>query len=160
MENASKALIMAGGILIGMLILALFAFEMSNMSITAKAYEEEMARTQVLEFNSRFESYAYDSEGNDEKLKAQQVVTLYNYVQEWNTGGEVNEGHPSDIIDMKFGTAWDLKNTFNNIQNKTETIEEFLLKYPESEYYFTCTNLGYREPDGRIYTLTIKCVKK
>lgn len=160
MENASKALIMAGGILIGMIIVSLFVYEMSYMSTTARAYEEEMARTQVLEFNSRFESYAYDSEGNDEKLKAQDIVTLYNYVQEWNYGGELNEGHPSDLVEINFTTGWDLKLTFTNIENKNDTIENFLVKYPEDTYYFTCTNLKYREPEGRIYSLTIKCNKK
>jgi len=160
MENASKALIMAGGILIGMLIMALFVYEIMNVSITAEAYDEKMARTQVLEFNSRFESYAFDSQGNEEKLKAQDVATIYNFVQEWNYGGELNEGHPSDLVNIEFGSAWNLRLKFTNIKNKTDTIENFLVDYPESEYEFTLTNLHYREPDGRIDSFRISCNKK
>lgn len=173
MENASKALIMAGGILIGILILSLFVYEMTNMSTTAKAYEEEMARTKVLEFNSRFEAYAYDSDGDNQtvrKLKAQEIATLYNYIIEWNYGGELNEGHPSDIISVTFQgdsapglqaiSTYSIKEQDIDKPKKKLPIEEFLNGYIESEYYFTIVDMKYTKPEGRINLLTIKCIKK
>lgn len=151
MENASKALLMAGGILIGILVLSLFVYEMQYVSSTSRIYEEEMARTQVLQFNRRFEIYTHDGKGQREKMKAQDVATLYSWVKQWNDGGE---GHPNDRVELKFGTGYNLKAFFNNPSN---TIEEFLIEYSDGE--FNCTNLEYRENDGRVSSVTISCIK-
>lgn len=104
------------------------------------------------------------------KLKAQEIVTLYNYVWEWNYGGEVNDGHPSDIVAIEFPSgnmlglyplsSYSIKKEDITEPAKKMPIEEFLLAYPENEYYFNCTNLEYRESDGRIKSLKIKCIRK
>ena len=73
MENASKALLMAGGILIGILILALMVtlfVSSRNMSIS---YENEKKTEQIHQFNVNFTKYL----GQD--LTIHQVVTICNF---------------------------------------------------------------------------------
>ena len=79
MENAAKALLIAAGVLIGILIMSLFAYEMLYVSNNANEYQERVDTIQTAEFNSQFEIYA-----NKETITAQEVITLYSYIQEWN----------------------------------------------------------------------------
>lgn len=78
MENASKALIMAAGILIGMLIAALFSYEMMAVSKSGREHQKQMDLKIVTEFNSKFAKY------EEKKLTAQEVATVFNYITEWN----------------------------------------------------------------------------
>jgi len=83
MENASKALIIAGGILIGIIILSIFVYEMNYMGENARVYENEAYVRKIEEFNARFEKYT------NREITAQDVVTLYNYIKEWNKDNPV-----------------------------------------------------------------------
>ena len=88
MENASKALIISGGILIGILIAALFAYEMVSISQTGKSYKQKIDMEDALEFNSQFTKYL------DQELTAHDVVTIINFAIEWN------EKNPLNTIDI------------------------------------------------------------
>ena len=79
MENASKALIMAAGVLIGIMVLSLFVYLIFTFgSNTARIYDEQ-AKQQLEEFNSQFT--AYDGR---EDLTIYDVVTLANRAKESN----------------------------------------------------------------------------
>ena len=54
MENASKALIMAGGVLIGVLILSLAAYLFVDLGSTSAEITAQNAEKQITEFNSKF----------------------------------------------------------------------------------------------------------
>lgn len=101
MENASKALIMAAGILIGVIVLSIFAYEFITISNTGEQYGEQIRKRQITEFNSQFEAYAYEytyenpNLGTPRRLKAQEVVRLFYLVSDWNKG---NEDDQIDII--------------------------------------------------------------
>ncbi len=58
MENASKALVIAASILIGLILLAIFFYELSYVSSTTKEINANMKRKEILEFNTQFEAYA------------------------------------------------------------------------------------------------------
>ena len=57
MENASKALIMAAGVLIGVLILSLAVYLFFDFASTSSELHEETRLNQVNEFNAQFTSY-------------------------------------------------------------------------------------------------------
>lgn len=57
MENTSKALIMAAGVLVGIMLLAVYAFVIRGISIWPQAQEEMLSSDQVAEFNEEFEVY-------------------------------------------------------------------------------------------------------
>ena len=75
MENASKALIMAAGILIGILILALMVTLFTSAGNLSKSYEDTRKSTQVQQFNANFIKYV----GQD--LTIHEVLTIYNFAK-------------------------------------------------------------------------------
>jgi len=84
MENASKALIISGGILIGIIIASLFAYEMFSISQTGNSYQAKINMEDVYEFNAQFTKYI------NKDLPAQDVVSILNFVLEWNQENEFN----------------------------------------------------------------------
>jgi len=57
MENASKAIIIAGGILISMIVISLFFFMFSNMSTLVDTTSKDTTEVQIVDFNKGFEAY-------------------------------------------------------------------------------------------------------
>lgn len=76
MENASKALIMAAGILIGILILALMVTLFASAGNLSKSYEDTRMSTKVQQFNANFIKYV----GQD--LTIHEVITIYNFAKQ------------------------------------------------------------------------------
>ena len=54
MENASKALIMAGGVLIGILIISLAVYLFADFGSTSAQINAQNSQKQITEFNSKF----------------------------------------------------------------------------------------------------------
>lgn len=79
MENASQALIMAAGVLIGVLILSLAIYLGATMGNYAADTQKKIDEHIISEFNTEF--LKYDGLTN---LKIQDVVTLKNYALESN----------------------------------------------------------------------------
>lgn len=142
MENASKALLMAAGILIGLIIASLFTYEMISMSETGRTFQKQIDQSVITEFNTNFEKYV------GKNLTAQEVVTIYNYVQEWNKDNAV----AFITLDTNIQALKDLQNNRVNA-----TIEDFLNDNwnKDDNKYFTLIINGYGE-DGRINKITIK----
>lgn len=76
MENASKALLMAGGVLIGVLILALMVTLFISSQDITKSYEETKQSEAVQQFNVNFTKYI------GQNLTIHQVVTICNFATE------------------------------------------------------------------------------
>lgn len=73
MENASKALLMAGGILVGVLILALMVTLFFSSKELTSSYDKRKQEEAVQQFNVNFTQYL----GQD--LTIHQVVTICNF---------------------------------------------------------------------------------
>lgn len=73
MENASKALLISGGVLIAILILTLFSYLFSQMAGSSSNIYAALEKHEKDEFNQQFINY----EGKKE-LKVQDVATLIN----------------------------------------------------------------------------------
>ena len=93
MENASKALIIAGAILLSILIIALgvFVFNQAKSAVGNTGLSDQ----EVAAFNSKFDSY----EG---KQKGSSVKALVNTVKNYNNTLDSNN---AEYIDVKKGTA-------------------------------------------------------
>lgn len=61
MENATKALTMAGGILIAIMIIAALIYASSTWQVIPKTQDESVAVRQLSLFNQQYESYARDA---------------------------------------------------------------------------------------------------
>ena len=85
MENASKALIMAGGILIGLLIISLAVYLFVDFGKTAADINDQNAAQQVTEFNSRFTKYeSYKDDEGNWKTTIYDIISLAGYAKENN----------------------------------------------------------------------------
>ena len=76
MENASNALIMAGSVLIGIIIISIFVYLISVMGDTAKQFEEDLQYSSIQKFNEVFEAYA-----GKEDLTVYDLLTVYNLIE-------------------------------------------------------------------------------
>lgn len=99
MENASKALIMAGGVLIGILILSLAVYLFVDFGSTSAEINAKNAEQQIVEFNSKFTSYEEykDKEGNWQ-ITIYDIITLAGYAKENNKYYENAEGEYITVI--------------------------------------------------------------
>lgn len=79
MENASKALTMAAGVLIGVLIISLAVYLFIDFGTTSAKINSQVTEQQVSQFNSKFTSY----EGQ-EGLTIYDVITVASYAYENN----------------------------------------------------------------------------
>lgn len=70
MENASKALLIAGGVLIAILILSVLVVTINIINSNQKTREEALATEQLVEFNQKYEAY------NKKALYGIDIITL------------------------------------------------------------------------------------
>ena len=80
MENASKALLMAGGVLLGILILSLAVYLFSNFGGASSRIHDNIEENQTAQFNSQFTKYV----GNEN-------VTIYDVISMANLATENNK---------------------------------------------------------------------
>lgn len=83
MENASKALLIAGGVLIAILLLTLFTYLFRQMSENTSSIYETLEKSEIAEFNQQFLNY--EGRGNipgSTPLTVQDVATLINLAQD------------------------------------------------------------------------------
>lgn len=75
MENASKALLIAAGVLISVIVLSLLVATFISFKSVSDAYDERMTSQGINQFNTQFTKYL------DKELSAQDVYTIYQLVQ-------------------------------------------------------------------------------
>jgi len=92
MENASKALIMAGGVLIGILILSLMTTLFINARTVSKQHEEIKNSEAIQQFNVNFIKYL----GQD--LSIHDVVTITNFCN-------IEDNKVNNVTPTKDGTV-------------------------------------------------------
>lgn len=134
MENASKALIMAGGVLIGILIISLAVYLFIDFGSTSAQITAQNTQKQITEFNSKFTSY----EGYKD-ITIYDIITLANYAKENN---DYYEDVADEQITVKIGTK--------SIENKDE-VELIINDYEDTS--FSCGNIGYNNR-GKVKSIT------
>lgn len=78
MENASKALIIAGSILIAIMILSLIVYMSTTTSRMMQAQDEKKAEQEIFEFNKEYEAY------NKELMYGTDIITVMKKAMEYN----------------------------------------------------------------------------
>ena len=101
MENASKALIMAGGMLIAILIVSLLVVAWSNITNYNKKKDDIMTTEQLAKFNKEFESY------NKKVVHGYELVSLNNLIADTNHRYSGTNGYAEleAYIKLKSGTT-------------------------------------------------------
>lgn len=139
MENASKALIMAGGVLIGVLIISLAVYLFVSFGQTSAEINSENAQKQLTQFNAQFTSYE-DKEG----LTIYDVMTVAGYANENN-----NYYDNSQVYEIQV-TVRGLGRIDNNIEKLQKEIENQSSSGNLSTY--SCKVTEYNE-NGRVKTV-------
>lgn len=132
MENASKALIIAGGALLVVLLFTVMNYVFGNMAESASDMYDTMSESEITEFNQKFLNYdgrgeTKDSEGNPiNPLNIQDVVTIVNLAKDNN-----ERENPSMVVSVTVnGSNW-------TTEMDTKDLNEALITYKEKK--FKCT---------------------
>ena len=110
MENASKALIIAGSILIAILIIGLGVFIYSQASNTFNS--NQLDQLVVQQFNSQFEPYEGERLGSEVRQLLQKVISNnYTYSDDESmqvkvNGSEVNDSNKLGTKTVSFSTTY------------------------------------------------------
>lgn len=168
MENASKALLIAGGILIALLVIALVVYSFGSMSGFFTNEEKKEEAEQLKAFNDQYEAY------NRKLLRGTDIVSVMNKVLDNNKKYGTNEyDEPEYIMNMEFkmkeemvykkvktedgkevivGTE-DIKfdtgitytqNDFASIKNNKDAFTDFKRRV------FDCVKVEYNKNTGRV----------
>lgn len=145
MENATKALIMAGTILIALLIISLGVYLFNTYSDFVYEKQEQQAKQEKIQFNTKFEKYV------EKDLSLQDVITIVNLAKEYN---EKYEETGSKIEVLVAGTDWTTltnKNLIQKLEDSIENNENIQKKYIIENY----NSIEY-DSDGIVKKLYIK----
>lgn len=110
MENAAKALLIAGGILIGLIIISLMLYGHSQISNYYETKEQEKETGQLAEFNKQYIPY------NRDNVRGSDLLSLVNRIIDYN------EPKMNDINEEKI-----------NISIFIDDIQNFYYKYAENK---------------------------
>lgn len=149
MENASKALIMAGSMLLAMLIVSLLIMGWNRISDYNKKEEESETLEQIAEFNKEFESY------NKKIVYGYEIVSLNNLINDTNTRYSEEDGYEKIVGYIELINDTTLTNQLSNGEKNTwtrgeGTFTDFFSKIYNKdlekifkESYFQCTEVVY-----------------
>lgn len=150
MENASKALIMAGGVLIGILIISLAVYIFTDFGSTSAKINAQNAQKQITEFNSKFTSYeGYKDKDGNWKITIYDIITLAGYAKENN---QYYEDTSEEQIKVKI----------DNIEiqdNMNDRNQELINKYTSDGILkkFKCSKVEYNAR-GKVNSITFKVI--
>lgn len=144
MENASKALIMAAGILIGLLIISLAVYLFIDFGSTAAEINTLNDKKHLNQFNTKFTSYT------DKELTIYDVVTVVNYAKENNKYYQgINEYQITVMLGTDNLTNKDENDLNSLIINDKNAITGSSTKLPVYE----CKSENIRYENGRVKTI-------
>lgn len=122
MENASKALLMAAGVLIGVMIIALMVQLFLHAAETSQNYSKSLDSEEIAKFNANFTQYV------GKKLTISEVITLCNFAE--SASDERNENVHTVTITGSFRDAKSRKRMLENAaQAKTMGEKLYTLNY-------------------------------
>lgn len=170
MENAAKALTIAGGILISLLILGIIIFGYNNLSNLSKQQEDKKEIEQLAAFNKEYESYnrkllrgvdvislMYKAIDNNEKYKdnldyygIEITFKMKNPISYKKEDMKENGKTKTKVIEITgtFNTQKEYsKDDFFIIKNNSDAFTDFKRRI------FNCINITYNKKSGRVKSM-------
>lgn len=136
MENASKAIVMAGGMLIGLLTVSVLVVMFFLISSMANVKEEQLSQKEINEWNAQWEAY------NKRVMYGSEIITIINKVAEEN---------------LKYVDQPEYRITitvYNENGVKITDMTDYKLAI------FGCTKMEYSQKTGRINNMAYEFVSK
>ena len=91
MENASQALLIAGGILLAILTISLFVYMFNNLSIIGNAEQDKEEAKRLADWNAEWEAY------NKQYLHGAEVLTVVNKAKQNNSDYAGNSAYQVNV---------------------------------------------------------------
>lgn len=144
MENASKALIMAAEILIGVMIISIGVYIFNEMGSYSSETTSQIEEAQLQQFNNQFLKY-YGQTTNDEGKLEDVKCTIHDIIGLANLANKINVGNgfenQEEISDSSFYIQIDVKigsKTYQHLEAMPQTELITMLKANDIEV----TNVG------------------
>lgn len=154
MENASHALLIAGGVLIGVLILTIGVYLYTMFGDGSASLSDQLTQRQTDEFNAQF--YKYE---NQDTIRIHDIISIANLAKQNN----INYGYTS-IDEGPFYITVTISNLSGSEGRNLETIDtaksnELLSKYSlngATPINFHCTSVTANEDTKRVDSITFE----
>ncbi len=155
MENASKALIIAGGMLIAMLIVGLLVWGFGRIRETQQTQVDQESIQEITDFNERFEAY------NRTTVRGYQMISLANLVYDTNSRFTEADGYNPvtvtvDGLSSADATNEDLVTYIQTNYDRMNSNQKNALK----ELVFECTGVEYDTQNSRVLHMTFRRLTK
>lgn len=171
MENASKALIMVGGVLISVMLASFMIFVLRKGGMMNAQYDSQKAGDQLVKFNSQFEVYAKDNNTFFDIITVANLAYDVNQKNNWDAQNSVTiyvcksnqnsvtysilpnqdlkknyffNGATADVNNQKY--MYDLITGYAPKKDELEEGKE----NPEYRYKFDCVKTDYNEITGKV----------
>ena len=164
MENASKAFIMAAGVLIGILIISFMMLLLRKGGQMSSEFDSQLSNNELLKFNSQFELY----QRSDIENTFFDVITVVNLAYDVNTSAQwqpesgvtvvVKEG-----VNEKYRISDSMKipkhTMLDNSDHEKDIYSEIIGKYTKLknddpaqgyQYQFVCEKIDYNTASGKV----------
>lgn len=159
MENASKALIMAGGILIGIIIMTIGVYLFASFGGVSKNIQERVDRRVLAEFNNNFQKYL-----GSEECTIHDIVSLASFAKKNNKDfSESSEYYVSVYVEGIEGVSKNKDISTLSEEEYIELLSNNSVKYIEEEntaetQHFKCIVIKYNSIEGkqRVESITFK----
>lgn len=174
MENASKALLMAGGLLISIMVVTFMVVVLRKAGSMSAEYDVQMSENELASFNSQFELYA------KEDNNFLDIITVSNMAYDVNQKNgydaqngvtvkvEIDKGNQKGTYKILIDSTLE-KYYFFNVKNGGNTsvymydlVPEYTaLKDQTTEYKYTfkCTGIDYNNITGKVKEISFQIVE-
>lgn len=156
MENASNALMIAGGVLIGILLVTIIIVSFNGAADLAKSYDSRISATSLQAFNSNFEKYT------DGDVDIQAIITMTHFAKDYNTKNELTKDDSIYISVVCDNKALEEKTDDELIAFMQENtfLKDDAGKEDKTTFQkYTCKSIEYNENTGTVTKITFKKVK-
>lgn len=149
MENASNALLMAGGILIGVLILSLTVYLFMDFSSTSAEITAKKNEQKIMQFNSRFTSYI-----DKKDTTIYDIISLAKYAKKNNKYYGYEQKEDSNNINY-IAVNTTIKNLEQKEDDELDAMIVDMLENDEPQVKYTVKSIDYHN-NGRIKSITFQ----
>lgn len=139
MENASKALMFAGTILITLMVISAVVFMYRDLTSVKRQESENQKVEEISEFNKSFESYEKD-------LKGAQIFSLANKITDYNNKYAGKDGYKQITLTVNEGNVNKDAEYYKNLQGNVDNIMNI---YISSNYLEALHDAYEKKSDAR-----------
>ena len=143
MENASKALLIAGSVLVSVLIIGLLVFGYRQISDLQQTRADAEDNTKLVEYMSQFESF-------NRVLYGSEVFSLANLREDYNADDDIQDGYKEIEITIKISrsiaaTTYFQADTYNieEIDEQKDELEDEIASYEKVRSSYNGRSVKY-----------------